>query len=159
MRFIIIIVMLMAFTPSFAQAEKDVNAVVAEDIAMDSKPEADVQVEGETSVEKKMVEALLEISNIVDVEDLRDLLISTENIQNKISNCVVAGQSEHDCYCENQDDVNGFHTLYQKTIAAHPEWIGKQVAYTDLQGMGMTLSFVGYQKQADQIAALSCAKE
>lgn len=160
MRFIIIMAMFMTFTPSFAKAEEGVKAVVAEDVAMDGQSEVEEQVDAIAAIDaEKAIEALVEISNIIDVEDIRNLLIKTEKVQSKIGDCVVAGQSEHDCYCENHHDVKGFQAFYQKTVAAHPEWVGKQVAYTDPQGMGMTLSFVGYQKQADQIAALSCAKE
>jgi hypothetical protein len=54
------------------------------------------------------------------------------------------------------DTVNQHQKVLKNTLKTHPEWEGKQVTFTDPQGMGMTVSFVGYQQQTEQIDALSC---
>ncbi|MCS5596545.1 MAG: hypothetical protein VX740_09870 [Pseudomonadota bacterium] len=98
----------------------------------------------------------VEVAKAFDVDDIIQLSFKTSKMLSTISKCMLAGQQEDVCYCDNMDTVNQHQKVLKNTLKTHPEWEGKQVTFTDPQGMGMTVSFVGYQQQTEQIDALSC---
>lgn len=61
-----------------------------------------------------------------------------------------------ECLCENKTQSKKYQETLVTTLESHPEWAGNVAHYTDTQGVGVTISFIGHQRQSDMLDNLEC---
>ena len=83
-----------------------------------------------------------------------------DNLSDKVMSCMDAGNSNELCMCKNLDLLYEFLKDFDETINNHPKWIGQNVSFMsekeDGTSEGVTLNFIGLQRQYDMIESLEC---
>lgn len=96
------------------------------------------------------------VTDYVDALDIQAL----ENIANTMAKavrvCIDDEKTNKECLCESKLQVKDYQQALATTLKNHAEWDGRIINYTDPQGVGITITFAGHQRQSDMLDDLEC---
>ncbi len=151
---------------TFADVKQAGDAVVQDTAvaAPDKKfeaPETPPVAEDEVAHDEAGDDTLIEIQPIyvteyVDTLDLQALDRVTNAMSKAVKLCMDQEKTNAECLCENKAQSIEYQETLSSTLASHPEWGGNVTQYTDPQGVGVTISFIGHQRQSDMLDDLEC---
>lgn len=99
---------------------------------------------------------LITLKTTQEFADAKKFSAVTDALSSKITSCMGTGASNEQCLCAETALVSKYKATYLDVISRHPEWKGKGTFYTNEQGLGVSTSFPGHQKQYERLQTLTC---
>jgi hypothetical protein len=136
------------------------TAVAAPDKKFEA-PETPPVAEDAAGSDEASDDTLIEIQPIyvteyVDTLDLQALDRVTNAMSKAVKLCIDQEKTNVECLCENKAQSKEYQETLSSTLASHPAWKSNVAQYTDTQGVGVTISFIGHQRQSDMLDDLEC---
>jgi|TARA_R110002126_G_scaffold13118_1_gene55904 hypothetical protein len=141
----------------------DVKA--ADDVATDAPAQGETSTAKEALVpnETDDTQALVE-PNVIYVKDyaktleIQALAATRNTMDDAVKRCMKQGGTNAVCLCEHITESQDYQSTLKATLTNHPEWIGQTTNYIDDQGVGITISFIGHQRQSEMLDNLQCSE-